>query len=491
MRRARAVLLCVLSALQTTLQAHTFSAQLEKFVTGLSGPFYTNPTNANDAFPNSLNFGDLMVFDDAGNNMALNQRCSLGFGGWSSQCSAGVDGKQGTTGSSFCASGDVLTSDWFFFVELSGMNPPVNVSLFPRPGGTAGRASNVTIKILDGPTNRTLWSAVTGLVTSSSVVSFNVSGKFPSATPTCTPTPSVSVGASASVSPTISPTPLGTPSVTSTLTPTATQTASQTNAPFRAAGVFSLLLWKPPNVGFVFSNPSSPSDTAAYSLDLGEMVAYVGPPPVQSAWGPNVLQYAACDASSTGFGSVGAVVDGNSGTVFVSAFGDTNASVLCAVGGALQPQVVVVTPDTSLNGRAGRLVNTTLALLQSGVMVWNATLGFSAAAPQTFFIPLPSATASATPSPSPSAPAAFDGSLSATPTQTRTQSPSQTTSPTPSATISSGAAQSSTPSATQTPFVPHPYSIVFFKDTCAVGACTNPGGNDATPNSINAAEFVA
>lgn len=489
MRRARALLLCLLSALQTTLQTHTFGAQLEKFVTGLSGPFYTNPTNVNDAFPNSLNFGDLMVFDDAGTNMALNQRCSLGFNGWSSHCSAGVDGKQGTSSSSYCASGDALTSDWFFFVELSGNNPPVNVSLFPRPGGAAGRASNVTIKILDA-TNKTLWSAVTGLVTSNSVVSFNVSGLFPSATPTCTPTPSVSVGASASVSPTTSPTPLGTPSVTSTLTPTATQTASQTSAPFRA-GLFSLLLWKPPNVGFVYSNPSTPSDTAAYSLDLGEMAAFVGPPMVPSAWGPNVLQYAGCVASSTGFGSVGAVVDGNSGAVFVSASGDTNASVLCAVGGALRPQVVVVTPDTALNGRAGRLVNTTLALLQSGVMVWNSTLGFSAAAPQTFFIPLPSATASATPSPSPTAPAAFDGSMSATPAQTQTQTPSQTTSPTPSATISSGAAQSSTPSATQTPFVPYPYSIVFFKDACAVGACTNPGGNDATPNSINAAEFVA
>lgn len=473
-----------------TQQTNTFSARLEKFVTGLSGTYYVNPTNVYDPYPNSLDFGDFAVYDQAGNNMALNQICSLGVTGWSSQCSAGIDGQQGTSSTSYCASGNSLTNDWFFFVELSGGNPPVNVSLYPRPGGTTGRASNVTIKILDGPTNATLWSVVTGFVTSTSVVSYNVTGLFPSATPTCSPTPSVSVGASASVSPTFSPTPAGTPSVTATVTPTATQTASQTNVPFKPS-TFSLLLWKPPNMGLVYSNPQSPSDTTPYMLDLGEMMAYVGPPSIPSLWGPNVLLYAVSTASSVSYGGAGAVVDGNPASVFVSAVGDTNASVLCAVGGALRPQVVVVTPDTSMSSRSGRLANTTLALLQNGIMVWNVTMVFSGTTPLTFFIPLPSATASATPSPSPTVAAVFDGSLSASPPPTPSPTPSQTTTSTPSASISSGATQSGTLSATQTPLIPYPYYIVIYKDPCAVGACTNPGGFDATPNSINAAEFVA
>lgn len=150
-----------------------FGARLEKYVRGLTGPFYTNPALTGDATPNSLNFGDFQVFNANGENMALNGSCSQGSTGWSSPCSSGVDGNPIT----WAATGDNLNTDWWFDVALNGTDPPVSIRLFTRVS-QVGRASNVTVIIynLMSPVRAPLWVGRTGLVlTGTSVLSWALS----------------------------------------------------------------------------------------------------------------------------------------------------------------------------------------------------------------------------------------------------------------------------------------------------------------------------
>ena len=49
------------------VEANFFYARLEKYVTGLSGPFYNSP-GLIDLTPNSMNFADLQVFVSNGTN---------------------------------------------------------------------------------------------------------------------------------------------------------------------------------------------------------------------------------------------------------------------------------------------------------------------------------------------------------------------------------------------------------------------------------------
>ena len=127
-----------------------YGLRIEKFVSGGLSVFYANPTNAADPFPNSLNFGDVFVYNSYGLNMARGAPCTSGNSGFSGAgCSLGVDGSwnSGVTSPGSVASGDSLSEDWWVQYALFGDDPPLSLTLVPRPGATCGRLSNTTLRV--------------------------------------------------------------------------------------------------------------------------------------------------------------------------------------------------------------------------------------------------------------------------------------------------------------------------------------------------------